>query len=92
LPIGDCPLPKHKSTIGNWQSAMLLGFLMTSVLATTATKLLKFKPIRRGLLILRRYIVTILAVGALKYNIIARHKPSLFFFDLECQFQLQIRY
>ena len=57
---------------------MLLSFLVTSVLATTATELLKFKSIGRGLLILGRYIVTILAVGALKYNIIARHKPSLF--------------
>jgi hypothetical protein len=56
----------------------LLGFLMTSVLATTATVLLKFKSIGRGLLILSRYIITILAVGALQYNIIARHKPSLF--------------
>jgi hypothetical protein len=46
---------------------------MSSVLATTATEFLKFKPIWRGLLILRRYVVTILAVGALKYNIIARH-------------------
>jgi hypothetical protein len=73
-------LPAAEKQIGNRQLAkgMLLGLLVTCVLATTATKLLKFKPIGRGFLILRSYIVTILAVGALKDNIIARHKPSLF--------------
>ena len=52
---------------------MLLGFLMISVLATTATELTKLKPIRRGLLILGRYVVPTLTVITLKNNIIAWH-------------------
>ena len=52
-------------------------FLVACVFAATSTKLLELKPIGRGLLILRRYVVAALAVIALKHNIIARHKsPS----------------
>jgi hypothetical protein len=52
---------------------MLLGFLMISVLAATATELAKLKPIRRGLFILGRYVVATLANITLKNNVIARH-------------------
>jgi hypothetical protein len=64
---------RSKSTIGNWQSEMLLGFFVISVFAATATELAKLKPIRRGLLILGRYVVTALAFTTLKNNIIAWH-------------------
>jgi hypothetical protein len=46
---------------------------MISVFAATATKLTKLKPIRRGLLILGRYVVAAFAINTLKNNIIARH-------------------
>jgi len=46
---------------------------MISVLAATATELTKLKPIRRGLLILGRYVVAAFAVNTLKNNIIAWH-------------------
>ena len=46
---------------------------MISVFATTATELTKLKPIRRGLLILGRYVVAALAYTTLKNNIIAWH-------------------
>jgi len=59
--------------IGNCQAEMLLGFLMVSVFAATAAELAKLKPIRRGLLILGRYVVTALACTTLKNNIIAWH-------------------
>jgi hypothetical protein len=59
--------------MGNWQSEMSLGFFMISVFAATATELAKLKPIRRGLLILGRYVVTAFAVNTLKNNIIAWH-------------------
>ena len=52
---------------------MLLGFLVVSVFAATATELTKLKPIRRGLLILGRYVVPTLTLITLKNNIIAWH-------------------
>jgi hypothetical protein len=69
-------LQNHQTEIGNWQSAMLLGFLMISVLAATATELTEFKPVGRGLLILGRNVVATLAVGTLKHNIIAWHNSN----------------
>jgi len=46
---------------------------MICVLAATATKLTKLKPVRRGFLVLGLYVVAALALTALKHNIIARH-------------------
>jgi hypothetical protein len=46
---------------------------MISVFAATATELTKLKPIRRGLLILGRYVVPTLTINTLKNNIIAWH-------------------
>ena len=80
LPIFNCRLPilNHvglpKSEIGNRQSAMiLLGFLVTSVLAATAAEFAEFQPIGRGLLILGRHVIPTFTVLALKHNIIAWH-------------------
>jgi hypothetical protein len=49
---------------------------MISVFAATATELAKLKPIRRGLLILGRYVVAALACTTLKDNIIAWHNSK----------------
>jgi hypothetical protein len=57
---------------------MLLGFLMTCVLAATSTKLGKLQPIGRSLLILGRYVVAVLAFATLEHNVIARHNPPNF--------------
>ena len=46
---------------------------MISVLAATAAELAELKPIRRGLLILARYVITTLAFTTLKNNVIAWH-------------------
>ena len=46
---------------------------MVSVFAATAAELAKLKPIRRGLLILGRYVVPTLTFSTLKNNIIAWH-------------------
>jgi hypothetical protein len=77
LPIANLRLPIDRtdtqSKIGNWQSAMLLGFFVISVFAATATELAELKPIRRGFLILGRYVVATLAINTLKNNIIAWH-------------------
>ena len=51
----------------------LFRLFVTSVFAATAAELAKLKPIRRGLLILGRYVVTAFAVNTLKNNIIAWH-------------------
>jgi hypothetical protein len=51
----------------------LLRFLMISVFTATATELAELKPIRRGFLILGRYVVAALTVNTLKHNIIAWH-------------------
>ena len=59
---------------------------MISVFSATATELTKLKPIRRGLLILGRYVVSTLTVITLKNNIIAWH---LFLFPIsDCQFPI----
>ena len=55
---------------------------MISVFAATATELTELKPIRRGLLILGRYVVAALACTTLKNNIIAWH---LLISDLKSQ-------
>jgi hypothetical protein len=47
---------------------------MIRVLAAMLTKLSELKPVRRGLLVLRRYVITILAIAALQHNIVAWHK------------------
>ena len=52
---------------------------MVSVFAATAAELAKLKPIRRGLLILGRYVVAALAINTLKNNIIAWHNSILIF-------------
>ncbi len=53
---------------------MSLGLLMIRVLAAMLTKLSELKPVRRSLLVLRRYVITILAIAALQHNIVAWHK------------------
>ena len=52
---------------------------MTSVLAATATELAEFQPIRGGLLILGRHVVSTLAIATLKHNVIAWHISTLTF-------------
>jgi hypothetical protein len=52
---------------------------MISVFAATAAELAKLKPVRRGLLILGRYVVSALACTTLKNNIIAWHNSILIF-------------
>jgi len=75
MPIAKFPIlaTAPKSAIANWQSEMSLGLFMISVFAATATELAKLKPVRRGLLILGRYVVAALACTTLKNNIIAWH-------------------
>ena len=65
-----------KPTPGTGNLAPLLGLFMISVFAATATELAKLKPVRRGLLILGRYVVTALACTTLKNNIVAWHNSN----------------
>ena len=53
---------------------LLLRFLVTSVLAATATELAEFQPVGCGLLILGRHVVPTLAFITLKHNVIAWHR------------------
>jgi hypothetical protein len=62
--------------IGNRQSRMSLRLFMASMLAATATELLKLQPIRCRFLVLGRCVVAALAIGALEHNVIARHNSS----------------
>jgi len=55
---------------------------MISVFAATAAELAKLKPVRRGLLILGRYVVSTLACTTLKNNIIAWHNFKFLIFVL----------
>jgi hypothetical protein len=55
------------------QSAMLLGLFMTGMFAATATELTELKPVRRGFLVLGRYVVAALTVVTLEHNVVAWH-------------------
>ena len=44
------------------------------MLAATATELAEFQAVRRGLLILGRYVIATLACLTLKHNVIAWHR------------------
>ena len=52
---------------------MSLGLFMIRVLAATSTKLTELQPVRRGLLILGRDVVAVLAFSALKHDVVAWH-------------------
>jgi hypothetical protein len=67
---------------------MLLGLFVTGMFAATATELTKLKPVRRGLLVLGRYVVPALTVITLEHNVVAWH---LFYFRVpiaDCQLAL----
>ena len=87
MPIANFPIlaTAPKSAIANWQSEMLLGLFMISVFAATATELAELKPVRRGLLILGRYVVAALTVGTLKHYVIAWHNS---FPISDCRFSI----
>jgi hypothetical protein len=74
LPI--CRFAQAFLPIGNWQSAIgnnSLRLFVASVPAAATTELTEFQPIRRGLLILGRYVIPVLAFLTLKHNVIAWH-------------------
>jgi len=80
------PVDVFEPTPGTWNLAPLLGLFMISVFSATATELTKLKPIRRGLLILGRYVVPTLTVITLKNNIIAW--PLFLFQIYNCKFPI----
>jgi hypothetical protein len=56
-----------------------LRFLVSRVATAASAELPELKSLRRRLLILRRHVVAVLALGALQHNIVARHNsPSKF--------------
>jgi hypothetical protein len=61
-------------------SSFLLRFLVRPVNAAAAAELPEFKSLRRRLLVLGRHVVATLALGALQYNVVTRHKltPKIF--------------
>jgi hypothetical protein len=65
-------LSNRKSAIGNRH--FLLRLFVIRVLAATLAELAKLKPIGRGLLVLSRRVIPVLAVVALQHNIIAWHE------------------
>jgi hypothetical protein len=50
---------------------------MIRVFAATATELTELQPIRRGLLILGRYVIAALALIALEHDVVAWHNLIL---------------
>jgi hypothetical protein len=75
LPIADFRfLIRRRTEIGNGQSEMSLGFLMVDVLAAATTELLELETFGGGLLVLGSHVVATLALCALQYNIVTRHK------------------
>jgi hypothetical protein len=59
------------------RNSSLLDFPMRAVLPAERAKLLEFQTLRRGLLVLRVRIISILTLGALKRNNFASHSPYL---------------
>src|SRR5262249_22192634 len=59
--------------LGRGGKSILLDFLMRLVLPAVAAEFLHFQPFRRRLLVLRRRVVAILALGALERDDVARH-------------------
>ena len=53
---------------------MLFGLLMSCVLAATAAELAEFQTVRGRLLVLGRYVIATLAIRALQYDVVSRHK------------------
>jgi hypothetical protein len=79
----------RQSAIGNRKSKGSLGLFVIGVLATAPTEFRELKAIGGGLLVLCRDVVAVLAVRALKHNVIACHKVisncRLPIADLPCQ-------
>ena len=46
---------------------------MRRVAAATSTELFELKPVRRGLFVLRRYVIPLFALRALQNYVISRH-------------------
>jgi hypothetical protein len=63
------PVENRKSKIEN----RLFVFFMHGVAAAATAEFFEFQTLRRGFLILRRYVVAFLALGALQNYVISRH-------------------
>jgi hypothetical protein len=62
-------IPLHALSI----SDSLLRLLMRCVFTAAAAELAEFQTLSRGLFVLRRYVITALAITALQHNIVTRH-------------------
>ena len=56
--------------------SQLLTLPVQRMTAAATAELLELQPIRRVLLVLGRYVVALLAFGALQNNVISRHRTS----------------
>ncbi len=57
----------------NRKPQILFVFSVQRVAAATTAELLELKPTRRVLLVLRRHVIALFALGALQRNVISRH-------------------
>ena len=71
-------LKLHHHSFMPHPSSFLLGLFVPRVLTAAAAEFTELKTLRGSLLILRRHVVTTLAVRALKHNVIAWHLKSPF--------------
>ncbi len=70
-------IPSFKSEIRNPNSEIELFILFVRrVAAATSAELFELKPVRRGLFILRRYVIPLFALRALQNYVISRHITS----------------
>jgi hypothetical protein len=64
--------PHGQSKIQNLKSKMeLLVLTVQRVAAATATELFELKPVRRGLLVLRRHVIALLTIRALQNDVVS---------------------
>ena len=63
------------STI-NYPLQLLLVFSVQAMAAAATAEFVELKPVRRVLLVLRRDVVTLFALGALQNYVISRHTSS----------------
>ena len=68
--------------------SQLLVFSVQAVAAAATAEFVELKPVRRVLLVLRRDVVTLFALGALQNYVISRHTSSLSV--VSCRLSVQI--
>ena len=90
--IFDCGLRIFfQSAIRNPNSAILFVFPMHGVAATATAELFELQPVGRVLLVLRRHVIALFALGALQNYVISRHCKTSLLHISHSKFQINLK-